>query len=507
MQQTPAFPGLSEMSRNPQVQREPAIEGSETVDSLASRMGLTLPQMAQALRDNVMGDDDDTTLNRGEMVAAALNKAGESMTLGLVGDEAAGAVDEALGRRENGVEFYREQERQLEEQAPKTALASELAGAVAAPGLGAANYAARGATRAAQLGRAALTGAVAGGTYAAAEAEGGAAQRAIEGAVGAVTGGVLGAGVPAVASAMGRGISKLWQRAEARPSVGLLREVKNRAYRAVEDANEVFDGDEMTALSARVRQMMADDVSYSPGDDTAVDAALKSFVRREGEDTTLSQLDTIRQRLWKRVTSNPDQVQIYDLIGAIDETIDGRAATSELMGAAREANRQFSQTKLLDSAFQRARDQAESTGSGGNVANLYRQAVTRIINNPKQSKFFSQEQIDLMREFITDSGMQRLQRRIGKLSPSGNGLMLALHTVGGVASGGATLPFMAAGEIAKRSADGSVLRGAERILDSAAGFTPEQALIGRGPLLAGQLGATTSDNSGRSIRRIQRQQQ
>ena len=53
---------------------------------------------AQTIRDNIFGDNDDSTMNFGERAAAGLNKAGESMTLGLVGDEAGGLFDQIIGR-------------------------------------------------------------------------------------------------------------------------------------------------------------------------------------------------------------------------------------------------------------------------------------------------------------------------------------------------------------------------------------------------------------------------
>lgn len=493
---------LSELTQNPRVRQEGNVQGGgvenrlEQPQTLRQQMGLTLPQMGQSLRDNLIGDDDDTTLNRGEALAAALNKGGESLTLGVVGDEAAGAFDEAVGRRENGTEFYRNQEEQLREQSPAAYYGAEIGGAMVAPGVGAANLIARGATNGARLARGAGVGAAAGGIYGAAEGEGGIAERAIDGAVGATVGGVLGAGIPAAADKVGRGLRNLWQRAETRPSVGLLREVKNRAYRAVEEAGEKFDGEEMTGLSQRVRAMMDADVSYVPGEDTAVDAAVRTLTRREGQETTLSQLDTIRKSLWRRVTSKPEQVQIYDLIAEIDNVIENRAGASELMATAREANRQFSQTQLLDRAFQRARDQAESTGSGGNVANLYRQAVTRIVNNPKQARFFSDDQVALMRDFLRDSKGQRAQRLIGKMSPSGNGLMMTLQVLGGVATSGATVPLAVAGSVAKGGADRAVERGADALLDVTSGFRPVTPLptIGQNPLAAGQVAATSANS-------------
>ena len=76
-------------------------------------LGGVMPSPRQAVRnlqENLIGDDDPTTLNRGERLAAALNKAGESMTMGVIGDEAAGLTDHMLqrGHMHDRIDFYRQ---------------------------------------------------------------------------------------------------------------------------------------------------------------------------------------------------------------------------------------------------------------------------------------------------------------------------------------------------------------------------------------------------------------
>ena len=455
--------------------------------------------VVETVVDNVVGLDNGRQ-SFGENAADFLNAAGESATLGVVGDEASAAMDAALGRGsfDERLDARREQEAQYRGDNPYMAFAADMAGGLAVPGLGAANFVGRAATTGTKLARSALAGAGAGAVYGAMEGEG--TDRLANAAATSAAGAFFGATIPAVANTVSRGAQRLWQRASERPSVGLLREIKNNAYRAVEEASETFSGDDMSGLAARVRDIADNDLSYVPGEDKAVDAALQSLVRREGQDTTLPQMETIRQGLWRRVTANPDQVQIYDLIGEIDSLIDSRADAAELMQIARTANRQYSQSDLLDRAFQRARDQAESTGSGGNVANLYRQAITRIVNNPRQARFFSDAQKEVMRAFLRDSRSQRAMRMIGKMSPSGNGLMLMLQTLGGVASGGATIPLAIAGAGAKSVADRSVMRGAEGVLDAAAGFARPSPAVN--PLLAatGAVSAPIAEDAQNRIR-------
>jgi hypothetical protein len=477
---------LSQMSQNPQVQQQEFVSGLDQLQARAGGDVSAFERMALRAADNIVGLDNGVQ-SFGETAANMMNTAGESATLGIVGDEASAVMDSTLGRGSynDRLQVRRDQEQQFRDDRPGLALAADVGGALVGPATGAARLAMSGVSNAARLARGAGAGAAAGATMGFMEGEGGGLNRSVNGLVSGAIGGTLGAAVPAVADRVGRGVARLWQRANERPTVGLLRDIKNRAYQAVEDAGEAFEPDDMTSLAQRARQIANDDASYVQGEDRAVDAALTSLTRREGQNTTLSQLDNIRQGFWRRLKSNPDQVQLYDFIGAIDDLIETRSGASELMGLARAANSRFAQSELLDNAFQRARDQAESTGSGGNVANLYRQAVTRIINNRNQRKFFSSDQIDEMREFITDNGMQRAQRLVGKMSPSGNGLMLTLQAVAGTVSGGATIPLAIAGSIAKNGADNSVVRGAERVLDTAAGFS-RQPTVSRNALAAGQ---------------------
>ncbi|MDZ7824691.1 MAG: hypothetical protein U5K75_12115 [Ahrensia sp.] len=415
------------------------------------------------------------------------------MTAGLVGDEAAARFDALTGRGtrtyDEGLQFYRQQQADLEQNNPKLALAAEVGGGLIG-GLGGAGLAARGATNAGRIGRSALAGAAYGGTYAAMEADADMNTRLRSAVPGAVVGGVLGAAIPAAADGLGRGISRLWQRAATRPSVGLLQEVKNRAYKAVEEASETFTGAEMTALSQRAAQVVGNDVGYVSGVDGAVDASLRTLAAREGQDTTISQLDRVRQSLWRRLRTNPDQTQIYDIIGGIDDLIETRASTSELMGVARDANRQFSQVKLVENAFQRARDQAGS----GPVSSRYRSAVAAIINNEKQSRFFDPEQIAMMRNFLNDGVAERWFRRIGKASPGENGVVNFLQLVSAVGSGGATIPIAIAGAAAKSAAERRAARGGDHILNVLSGFRPNVPLptVSQNALRAGQGAAITA---------------
>ena len=109
---------------------------AETIEAAASAVSsLSTPEKSwgQTLKENLIGDNDPNSQNFGEKVGSALNKAGEAMTFGLIGDEASAAVESAIpGVTYNDrLNHYRGQEEVLERDSPGLALTSEIGGAVA----------------------------------------------------------------------------------------------------------------------------------------------------------------------------------------------------------------------------------------------------------------------------------------------------------------------------------------------------------------------------------------
>lgn len=439
------------------------------------------PTPVTTVLDNVVGLDNGV-MSTGEKLGTALNAAGESLTLGVVGDEAAAAFDAAIGNGsyEERRDFYRQNQEQFREDHPMLSFASEVAPALV-PGLGGAKLMQALTSKLGRAGAGAALGALSGLIYGAAEGEGGATERAKQGGLTALFGGAVGGAAPKVIDGIAglpKSVGRIFQRSQEKPTVQTLKSAKNAAYRAVDQSGEMFTGDDMQRLYQNVSDAFDAD-NFVAETDNAARAVLKVLERRQGQPTTLSQLDSIRQNMWARYRGAKDQPQILNAIRALDDLIDERAGASEMMGVARAANARFAKFQLLDDAFEKAADQTASSGSGGNILNKYRQAVTSIINNPNKARWFSGEEIDLMRGFVRGSTQENVLRRIGKLSPSGNGLMMALHIFGGIQTGGATLPVMAAGAAAKSAADKTAMRGAEQLKGVVSG---QMAIPSRQPL-------------------------
>ncbi len=326
------------------------------------------------------------------------------------------------------------------------------------------------------------------------------------------------AGVSSVAGRAAAGASKSLPKpvelarniAIEKPSVETLRGAKTAAYKAVDDAGESFSAEQMAGLRDRVKADL-ESGNYVSGVDRQSDAVLSLLDRKSGEPMTLSQLDKLRQEFYKRLSAAPNEVGIEDAIDAIDDMIASNPASGELMQAARAANAKYKKVETLDLAFQKARDQTASTGSGGNILNKYRQAVTSIVNAPKKAKWYSKEELATMREFIEGTKGENSLRLMGKLSPNGNGLMMALNLFGAGATGGASLAVTGLAVGAKALADRGALRGTTRLMQKVGGAAddakpaakparkPAEGDIIIGPLMpAAPIAAQEAANSNRN---------
>jgi len=300
------------------------------------------------------------------------------------------------------------------------------------------------------------------------EGESRAANAAI-GAAGGVAGRAVAGGINRVINpAKYRAARAASDAASRKPTIESLRGAKTAAYQAVEDSGLTFSPDNMNGLLNRAVQA-ADDANYVPDVDRQTFAAIKMIENNAGKDRTIGQLDKLRQGLWARYNaSNGSEPAILDMIDGVDDLIATHPATDDLMGLARNANSNYKKAELLETAMTVAERQTAATGSGGNILNKYKQAVSSILNNPKKAKWFSPEEVAKMDEFIKGSFSENALRQIGKLSPSGNGLMTALN-IGAIASNPAMAAFTIAGAGAKLASDNAGKRAMQDILSSVAG--------------------------------------
>jgi hypothetical protein len=241
-----------------------------------------------------------------------------------------------------------------------------------------------------------------------------------------LTGAIVG---PMAVSGATRAVQGAFRTAAERPSLETLRDAKNAAYQAVDDAGIRVPPAMVDGIYRSAVQAARSTPNYVAGLDQATDAALQILRNQRGpQGITLSQLDKVRQALSQRYASSPNQVAILDMIDSIDVAINTTQG-GPLMQAARTANSVYKKAELLDKALETAKTGAAVSGTGGNVVNKFRQAVAAILRNPRQLNYFTKQEVEAMTRIARGNLSENVLRAIGKLSPTSGGLMSALNII------------------------------------------------------------------------------
>jgi hypothetical protein len=346
--------------------------------------------------------------------------------------------------------------------------------------------------------RGAIAAGTAGAGYGFMSGEGGLDKRAQNAVDVGIPSMIFGGALQPVANVIGKPGVKLFDsfsKSNKTPTLDNLRDTKNIAYAAVDAAGFKFTPKDMLSLFSKAVSS-AKENNYVPEVDKQTLAALSIIKSLRGKTPTLGQLENVKQGLWKRYeASGRSEQSIRDTIDHIDELIAKDPTTSDLMAAARAANGRYKKTELLTEAFEKADRQAASTGSGGNVFNKYKQAVASILNNNNKSKWFNEEEVQQMAKFVEGNFSEGVIRQIGKLSPSGNGLMMALN-VGAAVHNPAMLGVTAAGAGAKAIGDSGVVgRANDLVTMTATGRIPKPLYVPGVATAAASLGNQTTNFS------------
>ena len=317
-------------------------------------------------------------------------------------------------------------------------------GAMAIPGMGAMTKAAK----PAQLALKELTAAVGSGTGAAI------AQQVAPGNPWAEMAGQFAGGMTP------GGLARLGRKAPKPPTIDDLYAQKNAAYKAVDEAGVSYAPtayDDM--LIKTIRDVKGQNIS--PTRHAAAYSFLQDMAARRGKPMTLTELDQLRQEVRRDLITpsygNPEKAADAHfgniILDNIDEMIATNKSGSKAIEAARAAHSTLRKSELLDEALIKAKRRAESTGSGGNINNAIRQNIRAILDNPRRAKAFTATERALMENLVKQGKMEDLLRLVGKLSPSGNGLMAALGIAGALynpALGAASLAGLGAKTLADR---------------------------------------------------------
>ena len=294
---------------------------------------------------------------------------------------------------------------------------------------------------------------------------------------------------PAALSKVNKTVSAFSKRNSIKPTTEGAMNQARAAYKAVDEAGIKYAPDQVDAIVSKVGRTVAFDDSfagYTVGTqaNSHIDDAIKTISAQTGRELNLSQLEQVRRDL-KQIQRNGNSAgqnkfdpRLEKIIGVIDEAMDvmpsnvsGKSG-KDLLTAARGEFTRAKKAELLDDLMLQAKDKAGASGSGGNVVNSYRQAINSILKNKTKSSSFSKEEIDVMREFVRGNMSENALRLVGKLSPTGNGLMQALNIAAFIHN-----PAMILGTIAGTSAK----IGAEMMTDSKFKAIKDMILTGVAP--------------------------
>lgn len=401
----------------------------------------------QVIKENLLGDDDPTTQNFGEKVGSFLNKAGESATFGLIGDEASAAVESLVP----GVDYeerrdhYRQQEALLEREHPVAAMTADIGGALTAP-LGALGAIGKGASLLPRMAASGgLTGALS-GLYGFLEGEGGADNRLSDAKTSAAWGGGIGAALPIVGTGVqragdaltaNRAIKALTKRA---PTTEQLRDAGREAYQLIDDAGVQIKPESFARARKQIVDVLrSEGLDELPGAGSLTPKSARVMQIGEGMENAMKaeptaalpfkSLDQFRRHAGTAaadVSNKTDAALGARTVSMLDDYVKGLReadvsagdfrALQSLLPKARDLWSRMSRSQKIDDAIENAGTYLSGGASG------VRNQFARIARNPRLMKGFSAAE----QKMITRVAQGTLPEQVLYLASSGLGNLGAI---------------------------------------------------------------------------------
>lgn len=448
--------------------------------------------------DNVIGLDDGV-MSTGEKIGALLNKGGESMTMGLIGDEAAGAFDASASRLIPGIpkasyeerrDHYRDQEREIESQHPWLSLGADIGGAVLGPGKGAAGFVNNGKTATARIIRGMLAGGASGSVSGGMEGEtpeGRFQGAARDGALGLAAGG----GLTAVGQGFNRASRALSRRPELKeaiPTLDSLRDEAKGLYAAAERSGATLPRSGMAQLRDGTLSALKD-AGYHPRLHPKLSVVLGEIDDMAATDQPLQRMEQLRRMAGNAASSlEPDERRLASMvIDKIDDAVDGMGTASTPLKQAREVWSRMRRMEAVESII-------EDASNSPNFEQALQTKFRALLRNPRRMRGFSQAERDAMGKIARGTATVKSLRSLGSLMAP-NSISGAMLTGGAAyATGPAAAAIPAVGLGSKAVANAIIRSQAEGVRRMAGMDDPRrkiiEALLGRANPLAATAGAS-----------------
>lgn len=261
------------------------------------------------------------------------------------------------------------------------------------------------------------------------------------------------------------------------PSLDTLRANRSAAYEAVDNAGVKYKPAAVDTLIAGMVDEMAS-AKLNPLRHPKAASMLDEVRALKGSSPTLTELDQLRQVIARDVASATDPAERFfgqKMIANLDEFIDSappatrgnaRAAAGQIK-TARDLHKRVAKIETVKAAADKAELRTASTGSGGNIDNALRQNLRRVLETQRN---LTPDERAALASIVRGGKGQNALRLVGKLSPTGNGLMTTLHS--GMA-GGAWMAGLGplgvapavGGFVAKTAADAMTQRKVGQLID------------------------------------------
>jgi hypothetical protein len=298
--------------------------------------------------------------------------------------------------------------------------------------------------------------------------------------------GAAGTALEPVVSTIGKGIGKGLGIVKPTPGVMTkdeLFDAARNAYRESEQHGVMIKPDAIKDLHDEIISGLAEKGYHkklTPELQVALDELNKlTMPSMQGAPnyTTLKGLDIVNQMARNASSSPSQQSRLMGNIfhNKVDEFLDRIGPNQVISGDAPEAARSLQnaqqywktarKTQKVEDLIDNAVLQTASTGSGGNINNKMKQAITNIlVQNKKKPGGWTPDELAAMRAIIDPGAGRNLARLIGKLSPTGNGLH-ALLEIGAVSHNPNFLPLVAGGHLSKVYADRATAAAVDNLME------------------------------------------
>jgi len=248
---------------------------------------------------------------------------------------------------------------------------------------------------------------------------------------------IFGFGLQKTLGAVSNKYKFYFDKAAKSPTIENLQRLKNSAYDAVTKTGIKFEGtlvdkfrrlgmygDESgSAAGQPVKINGAIDDAYTVNPDvypyaksaiTLYDKAMQKMQKKGG--ATIEQLDDLSQSMWRLLKdSNFTEQRIYPLINSIDDMITSHPNASAAMNAAKEANKTYSKSKMIDGIVDNVKVKAEDKGG---ISSKYRTAIANILTSKTLKRFLNDDDIAALNNFNKINPTDKALKALGNLAPN-----------------------------------------------------------------------------------------